>query len=73
MAGTAKEPDDFLPLTPAEFHIMVVLVDGDLHGYGIMQRVEEQTKKLIQMGPGTLYSTIKKGDGILQLLSGYLN
>jgi DNA-binding PadR family transcriptional regulator len=60
MAGTAKEPDDFLPLTPAEFHIMVVLVDSDLHGYGIMQRVEEQTKGIIQMGPGTLYTTIKR-------------
>jgi len=60
MAKAVKEPEDFLPLTPAEFHIMLVLADKDLHGYGIMQRVEEQTKGVIQMGPGTLYSAIKR-------------
>ena len=60
MAQSAKTPDDFLPLTPAEFHIMIVLADNDLHGYGIMQEVEAQTNGLIQMGPGTLYSTIKR-------------
>lgn len=60
MAHSAKEPDDFLPLNTAEFHIMLVLADADLHGYGIMQRIEEQSNGIIQMGPGTLYTTIKR-------------
>lgn len=60
MAQVAKEPEDFLPLTATEFHIMLVLADDKLHGYGIMQRIETQTEGVISMGPGTLYTTIKR-------------
>jgi DNA-binding PadR family transcriptional regulator len=60
MAKTIKEPSDFLPLTPAEFHILMVLAEEDLHGYGIMQRIEDQTKGALALGPGTLYTTIKR-------------
>jgi DNA-binding PadR family transcriptional regulator len=60
MAKAAKEPDDFLPLTPAEFHILMVLADDDLHGYGIMQHIEAHTNGTITLGPGTLYTTIKR-------------
>ena len=60
MAQSAKEPQDFLPLNTAEFHIMLVLAHADLHGYGIMQRIEIQSEGLIKMGPGTLYTTIKR-------------
>lgn len=60
MAHSAREPQEFLPLNTAEFHILLVLADADLHGYGIMQRIEEQSEGLIQMGPGTLYTTIKR-------------
>jgi DNA-binding PadR family transcriptional regulator len=60
MAQSAKEPQDFLPLNTAEFHIMLVLADVDLHGYGIMQRIDIQSEGLIKMGPGTLYTTIKR-------------
>lgn len=48
------------PLTPAVFHILLVLADGDRHGYGIMQEVAEQTGQKVQMGPGTLYGTLKR-------------
>jgi DNA-binding PadR family transcriptional regulator len=60
MAQAAKEPQDFLPLNSTEFHIMLVLADADLHGYGIMQRIDIQSDGLIKMGPGTLYTTIKR-------------
>ena len=60
MAKTLKEPEDFLPLTPAEFHILMVLADNDLHGYGIMQEIESHTDGAITLGPGTLYTTIKR-------------
>lgn len=51
---------DFLPLTPLTFYILLVLADRDLHGYGIMQAVEEQTDGAITIGPGTLYSNLKR-------------
>jgi len=48
------------PLTPAVFHIMLVLADGEKHGYGIMQEVAAETENRIVMGPGTLYGTLKR-------------
>ena len=48
------------PLTPAVYHILLALVDGDKHGYAIMKDVEDQTAGLIKLGPGTLYGTIKR-------------
>src|SRR5262245_19991924 len=47
------------PLPAAAFQIVMALVDGDLHGYEIMRRVEEQTDGRTRMGPGTLYSSIQ--------------
>lgn len=48
------------PLTPAVFHILLALADGDKHGYAIMKDVEQQTAGRIKLGPGTLYGTIKR-------------
>ena len=47
------------PLPAAAFQILMALVDGDLHGYEIMRRVEEQTDGRMRVGPGTLYSSIQ--------------
>jgi DNA-binding PadR family transcriptional regulator len=56
----SRSADDFLPLTPAVFHILLSLSDTDRHGYAIMQDVDTTTKGQIRMGPGTLYGTIKR-------------
>ena len=48
------------PLTPAVFHILLALADGEKHGYSIMKDVEIQTNGAIKMGPGTLYGSIKR-------------
>lgn len=48
------------PLTPAVFHILLALADGDKHGYAIMKDVENQTSGRLKLGPGTLYGTIKR-------------
>lgn len=47
------------PLPSAAFQILLALVDGDLHGYGIMRAVEEQTAGRVRLGPGTLYSSLQ--------------
>jgi DNA-binding PadR family transcriptional regulator len=49
-----------LPLTPAVFHILLALADGEKHGYAIMQEVETLTDGRIHLGPGTLYGSIKR-------------
>jgi len=56
----ATSPDGFLPLTPAVFHVLLALADGEKHGYAIMQEVEEVTGGKVHMGPGTLYGSIKR-------------
>jgi DNA-binding PadR family transcriptional regulator len=60
MTETMPTPEEFLPLTPAVFNILLTLVDGEKHGYGIMQEVEANTKGQVLMGPGTLYGSIKR-------------
>jgi DNA-binding PadR family transcriptional regulator len=47
------------PLPSAAFHILLALADQDLHGYGIMRQVAEQTDGRMRLGPGTLYSSIQ--------------
>jgi DNA-binding PadR family transcriptional regulator len=60
MATTNIEPGEMLPLTPAVFHVLLALADGERHGYAIMQEVTQSTGGGIKMGPGTLYGTIKR-------------
>src|SRR3982074_2224738 len=47
------------PLPSAAFQILLSLADEDLHGYGIMRQVAEQTGGRMRLGPGTLYSSIQ--------------
>ena len=54
------QPDQFIPLTPAVFHILLALADEDRHGYDIMREVAAATEGKMQMGPGTLYGSIKR-------------
>jgi len=60
MVATKRDIDEMLPLTPAVFHILLVLVAGPLHGYAIMKEVEAVSEGQVQMGPGTLYGTLKR-------------
>lgn len=53
-------PDALLPLTPAVFHILLALADGERHGYAIMQEVASRTEGKMRLGPGTLYGSIKR-------------
>jgi len=56
-----------LPLTPAVFHILLALVDGQRHGYGIVQEIARRSEGTVRMGPGTLYGSIKRmlADGLI--------
>jgi DNA-binding PadR family transcriptional regulator len=48
------------PLTPAVFHILLALANGPLHGYAIMQSVEETAGGGMRMGPGTIYGSLQR-------------
>ena len=61
MAQTPKrDPQSLLPLTPAMFHVLVALADGETHGYAIMKEVEQLTGGAVRLSTGTLYGIIKR-------------
>jgi DNA-binding PadR family transcriptional regulator len=59
--------DEFLPLPPAAFHILVALAGDDRHGYAIIQDVAARTNGAIKLSPGTLYRSIQRmlEDGLI--------
>lgn len=54
--------------TRIEFHVLVALMGGPRHGYGIMQDVDELTAGGLRLSPGTLYSAIKRlrGEALIE-------
>src|SRR5215831_9354009 len=60
--------ENFLPLTPAVFHILLTLADGEAHGYAMMQEVARRSGGTVRLGPGTLYGAISRllEDGIIE-------
>ena len=59
MAASTSKPDA-PALTPAMHHILLALLEGDRHGYAIMQAIEVISRGEMRLGPGTLYTSIKK-------------
>ncbi len=57
---TKSDPSSFLPLPQAQFYVLVALTAGEMHGYAIMQAVEDSSDGIVRMGPATLYGTLKR-------------
>ena len=55
-----RDPQRFLPLTPAMLHVLLALADGDKHGYAIIKEVSRRTADEVVLGAGTLYALIKR-------------
>jgi DNA-binding PadR family transcriptional regulator len=60
MANKSTEADQFLPLPPATFHILLALTDEDRHGYAIIQEVEARTSGDLRLSAGTLYRSVQR-------------
>ncbi|UCG54568.1 MAG: helix-turn-helix transcriptional regulator [Dehalococcoidia bacterium] len=48
------DTNKYLPLTESTYYIMLTLVEP-LHGYAVMQKIEEISEGTVKVGPGTLY------------------
>ena len=48
------------PLTPALFHVLLSLADGEKHGYAILKEVAARTDEKVVLSTGTLYGIIKR-------------
>ncbi len=55
-----KETESFLPLTPAMFHILLALADGEKHGYAILKEVARRTDDKVKLSAGTLYGNLSR-------------
>ena len=55
-----KNPGAFLPLKSNWLHILVSLIGGEQHGYGIMQDVLERSGGRVRLWPATLYGSLKR-------------
>lgn len=47
-------------MTTRTLQILLALVDGPLHGYGIKQSVEARTGGAVRLGSGTLYEAVHR-------------
>src|SRR5688500_449858 len=63
-----RDPAELLPLTPALFHVLLALADGEKHGYAVLKEVEERTGGSVMLSTGTLYGIIKRllADGLIR-------
>jgi DNA-binding PadR family transcriptional regulator len=47
-------------LTPIGFEVLLSLMEGPRHGYGIKLDIEERTGGALSLGSGTLYQAIQR-------------
>jgi DNA-binding PadR family transcriptional regulator len=57
---TTPQLDDFVPLSPRVFHILLALAEGTCHGYRLMLSVEANSQGRVRIGPGTLYEALHR-------------
>ncbi|MCI8449403.1 MAG: PadR family transcriptional regulator [Eubacterium sp.] len=59
----------YVPMTETGFYILLCLRE-EMHGYGIVQKVEALTKGAVKISPGTMYGSLSKmeKDGIIRFV-----
>jgi DNA-binding PadR family transcriptional regulator len=59
IANELQDPTAFLPLSPQDFQVLMVLFDQPLHGYGIVKAAADgSTKPVLDLG--SLYRIISR-------------
>jgi DNA-binding PadR family transcriptional regulator len=52
--------DSVIPISPAIFHILLSLGEGERHGYALKREIAKRTDGKLNLGPGVLYGAINK-------------
>jgi DNA-binding PadR family transcriptional regulator len=68
MKTKSPEPESFLPLTPALFHVLLALAEDEMHGYAILKEISRRTNNEVKLSVGTLYGIVKRllQDGLIE-------
>jgi DNA-binding PadR family transcriptional regulator len=53
-------PETTAPLREPTYYTLAALLDGPLHGYGIMKRVQELSRARVRLSAGTLYAALDR-------------
>jgi len=59
----------YLPLTESTTYILLALAEP-LHGYALMQKVDEMSQGTVKIGPGTLYGAFAQleKEGLIRMV-----
>ncbi len=60
MEPVPSDPKRFLPLSPLDLQVLLVLARGDLYGYAIMKEVREVSGGVLSPEIGSLYRVLAR-------------
>jgi DNA-binding PadR family transcriptional regulator len=65
---SAQRPADLPPISRTAFLVLVAIGPDERHGYAIMQEVARITNGATRLGPGGVYTTIRRlfDDGLIE-------
>ena len=68
LTGTTERPNATPPLSRVAVYILLAIGPEERHGYAIMHEVRRITAGAVQLGPGAIYTTIKRllTDGLIE-------
>ena len=68
MATTADRSGNTAPLPRVAMYILLAIGPEERHGYAIMHEVQRITDGAVRLGPGAIYTTIKRllADGFIE-------
>lgn len=68
MTATTNQPAPTPPLSRVAVYILLAIGPEERHGYAIMHEVRRITAGAVKLGPGAIYTTIKRllTDGLIE-------
>lgn len=68
MTESTSQPTPTPPLSRVAVYILLAIGPEERHGYAIMHEVRRITAGAVKLGPGAIYTTIKRllGDGLIE-------
>jgi DNA-binding PadR family transcriptional regulator len=62
------QPKRVPPISRTAMHVLIAIGPEERHGYAIMREIERMTEGATRLGPGGVYTTIKRllDDGLIE-------
>jgi DNA-binding PadR family transcriptional regulator len=66
--SSAATPSSLPPVSRTALHILLAIGPEERHGYAVRQEVARLTGGAVRLGPGAIYTTIKRllADGLIE-------